>query len=197
MGIPKMASSNGAALHWRRAAAFASMGLAVVAIIAFVATAGESTAPVVLATDCSTDPWAPSCHHESFMDMINGIGNRAQSNAIKQKKVKEQLLAQEKLVMKKQEAADRLKAKHEAEKAKEGASTGSSLKDTDYGGLNIASKKSVDSTMAQLLKKGGKAAVLKKVNELREQVLADSGKMFGYGKKAGYLPPPPALKKFK
>jgi hypothetical protein len=33
---------------------------------------------VELAEDCSADPWAPSCHRPSLMDMINGVGHRAQ-----------------------------------------------------------------------------------------------------------------------
>ena len=66
------------------------------------------------------------------------------------------------------------------------------LKSTVYKGLDIGSKKAVDGEMAALLKKGGKEAVEKKATQIREQILADSGKMFGFGKVAGYLPPPPS-----
>lgn len=60
-----------------------------------------------------------------------------------------------------------------------------------YHGLDIGSKAAVDGEMAKLKKEGGSAAVEKKVTEIREQILADSQKMMGFGKHAGYLPPPP------
>ena len=47
------------------------------------------------------------------MDMINGIGHRAQTNAIRQKQVKEELLKQEKASMQKLAEA-RLKKKRES-----------------------------------------------------------------------------------
>jgi hypothetical protein len=43
------------------------------------------------------------------------------------------------------------------------------------------------------MKNGGRGAVEKKVDELREEILADASKLTTYGKKAGYLPPPPGM----
>ena len=62
--------------------------------------------PSVLATDCSVDPWAHSCHPASMMDMISKVGHRASSNAIAQHKLKMQLLAQQKLMLKKEETKE-------------------------------------------------------------------------------------------
>ncbi|EKX51120.1 hypothetical protein GUITHDRAFT_161618 [Guillardia theta CCMP2712] len=169
----------------RGAAAMGLMFVASIAIVIFVVTAESSGKDTtVLSTDCSVDPWAPECHHASMMDMINNIRHRARSNAIAQKKLKMQLLAEEKAVIKKQE-------EKQAKKHASAKSAAPDLKSTVYNGVDIASKKAIDSSLTKLLKKGGKGAVMKKVEEIREQILADSGKMFGYGKKAGYLPPPP------
>eukprot|EP00961_Rhodomonas_salina_P190937 2576300-Rhodomonas_salina.2 len=118
------------------------------------------------------------------MDMINGIGQRAQvsrvrcgrmwidpteygrgvggegrregygagradSNAIRQKKVKEQLLAQERLMVKKAEEEKKPSKPAAAAAASAPAAEKPSLKDTKYNGVDIASKKAVDDTMAQ------------------------------------------------
>ena len=32
----------------------------------------------ILVADCAVDPSSPGCHRPSFLDMINGINNRAQ-----------------------------------------------------------------------------------------------------------------------
>mmetsp|Transcript_29186 Transcript_29186/g.59813 ORF Transcript_29186/g.59813 Transcript_29186/m.59813 type:complete len:194 (-) Transcript_29186:37-618(-) len=179
----------------RRIAAFALMGVAVVAVIIFAVGNQNSAGTVVLqSTDCSVDPWSPACHHPSFMDMINGVGQRAESNANRQKKVKEQLLAQERMMQRKQAQQDQAAGKQKLAEVKKDAPTAKALKDTKYNGVDIASKAAVDNTMAELLKKGGKAAVEKKAEEIRAQVLGDSAKLFGFGKKAGFLPPPPAIK---
>lgn len=37
----------------------------------------------------------------------------------------------------------------------------------------------------------------KQVSQLRQEILADAGKLTTYGKKAGYLPPPPGMAKKK
>jgi hypothetical protein len=47
------------------------------------------------------------------------------------------------------------------------------------------------------MKTGGRAAVEKQVSELRKEILADAGKLTKFGKKAGYLPPPPGMAKKK
>ena len=62
-------------------------------------------------------------------------------------------------------------------------------------GVDITSKTAVDKDLKKLLQKGGRAAVEKQVNQLREEILADAGKLTTYGKKAGYLPPPPGMAK--
>ena len=51
--------------------------------------------------------------------------------------------------------------------------------------------------VGRLMKVGGKSAVEKQVDQLREEILADAGKLTKYGKKAGYLPPPPGMAKKK
>lgn len=196
----------------RRALVVATMAFGAVAICLFVTGVDSSSftgeGEVVLATDCSVDPGAASCRRPSFMDMINGIGHRASLNAIRQKRVKEALLKQEQKANM-QLLAEQAKKKQAEEAAKGGSDDDSkgksggeklegsavNLKSTVYQGLDIGSKKAVDDQMAKLLKTGGAAAVEKKVAQIREQILSDSGKMFGFGKKAGYLPAPP-LKAF-
>ncbi len=50
----------------------------VVAFIATVQTKEDANEAVVLEADCAVDPSAPGCRRPSFLDMINGINNRAQ-----------------------------------------------------------------------------------------------------------------------
>ena len=98
--------------------------------------------PSELATDCSVDPWAHSCHPASMMDMINNVGHRARSNAIAQHKLKMQLLAEQKLMLKHEETKEE---KHNKKViAKEDAS-GKGFAKTVYKGVDITSKASVDS----------------------------------------------------
>eukprot|EP00285_Hemiselmis_virescens_P013552 CAMPEP_0173391364 /NCGR_PEP_ID=MMETSP1356-20130122/18338_1 /TAXON_ID=77927 ORGANISM="Hemiselmis virescens, Strain PCC157" /NCGR_SAMPLE_ID=MMETSP1356 /ASSEMBLY_ACC=CAM_ASM_000847 /LENGTH=195 /DNA_ID=CAMNT_0014348977 /DNA_START=16 /DNA_END=600 /DNA_ORIENTATION=+ len=183
----------------RGATAFMLMALGAMAVCVFVATSEtqSGSSRVVLAVDCGSTPWVASCHRPSLMDMINGIGHKAQNNAIRQKQVKEALLKQEKAQMSKLAAKDAIVHKKQAEeaaksgaKASGGASSDSKtssksmgglegkardLKSTVYKGLDIGSRKAVDGEMATLLKKKGPAAVQKKVDQIREQILADSG----------------------
>ena len=77
-----------------------------------------------------------------MMDMINNVGHRARSNAIAQHKLKMQLLAEQKLMLKHEETKEE---KHnEKGIAKEDAS-GKGLAKTVYKGVDITSKASVDS----------------------------------------------------
>ena len=53
--------------------------LAVACVVAYVATNEQpGQDAVVLEADCAVDPSAPGCRRPSFLDMINGINNRAQ-----------------------------------------------------------------------------------------------------------------------
>eukprot|EP00960_Hanusia_phi_P063480 765496-Hanusia_phi.AAC.4 len=141
LAAPILGIMAGEGMAARGAAAMGLMFIASVAIVIFVVTAESSGKDTTtLSTDCSVDPWAPSCHHASMMDMINNIRHRARSNAIAQKKLKMQLLAEEKAVIKKQEE------KH-ADKHKASAkSAAPNLKSTVYNGVDIASKHAIDSS---------------------------------------------------
>jgi len=173
----------------RRVAAIASMMLGCVAVVVFVVGAESSAGPTELAVDCSADPWSHSCHPESMMDMINNVGHRARSNAIAQHKLKMQLLAEQKVTIEKKEE------KHNAKEAAKKDVSGKNLKKAVYQGVDITSRTAVDKDLKKTLKRGGRAAVEKQVDQLREEILADAGKLTSYGKKAGYLPPPPGVSK--
>ena len=59
---------------------FPFRGLSVACVVAYIATVQtkEAAGDVVLEADCAVDPSAPGCRRPSFLDMINGINNRAQ-----------------------------------------------------------------------------------------------------------------------
>ena len=122
-------------------------------------------------------------------DMINNVGHRARSNAIAQHKLKMQLLAQQKVDLKNEES--KVDLKDEESKDEE-----SKVEKHKAGKpLDITSETDVDGEMHKLMKTGGRAAVKKQVDALREEILADAGKLTKYGKKAGFLPAPPGMSK--
>jgi len=116
--------------------------------------------------------------------MINNVGHRARSNAIAQHKLKMQLLAQQKVDLRKEESEVDLR-KEESEEEKQNAGKA----------LDMTSETDVDGEMHKLMKTGGRGAVKKQVDALREDILADAGNITQYAKKAGFLPPPPGMSK--
>merc|ERR1711990_41289 len=111
-----------------------------------------------------------------------------------QHKLKMQLLAQQKLALKKQLGKEE---EHNDKEAQKDDVSGKGLNKAVYKGLDITSKDAVDKQIRKLMKTGGRAAVEKQVSQLRKEILADAGKLTSYGKKAGYLPPPPGMDKKK
>ena len=99
------------------------------------------------------------------MDMINNVGHRARSNAIAQHKLKMQLLAEQKVTIEKKEE------KHNAKEAAKKDVSGKNLKKAVYQGVDITSRTAVDKDLKKTLKRGGRAAVEKQVDQLRRKSL--------------------------